>query len=211
VALAFEGGDPAIVEEQVGRGRTILVATECSLSSIDPATKNPWTTMPAWPSFVPLVQELVSLAVRGQLTERNVEVGQPLGESLSAMSARPEIAVTTPAGNREEVRMTLEPTSSRWSFADTRESGVYGVELGAPVDRKQTFAVNVNTAESDLAKIAPEELPREFTTHQKSDLDDADSPAIVKRSGLHKSLLYGVFGLLLSETLLAWWFGNARR
>jgi len=211
VALAFEGGDPAIVEEQFGRGRTILVATECSLSSIDPATKNPWTTMPAWPSFVPLVQELVSLAVRGQLTERNVEVGRPLGESLSAMSARPEIAITTPAGNREDVRMTLEPTSSRWSFADTQESGVYGVELGAPVDRKQTFAVNVNTAESDLAKIAPEELPREFTTHQKSDLDDADSPAIVKRSGLHKSLLYGVFGLLLSETLLAWWFGNARR
>lgn len=211
IALAFESGDPAIIEEQIGRGRTILVATECSLSSIDPATKNPWTTMPAWPSFVPLVQELVSLAVRGQLSERNVDVGQPLTESLSAMSLRPPIAITTPAGNREEVRMTLEPTSSRWTFSDTRESGVYGVELGAPLDRKQAFAVNVNTAESDLAKIAPEELPREFATHQKSDLNDADSPSLAKRSGLHKLLLYGVFGLLLTETLLAWWFGNARR
>jgi hypothetical protein len=211
VALAFEGGDPAIVEEQIGRGRSILIATECSLSSIDPATKNPWTTMPAWPSFVPLVQELVSLAVRGQLAERNIEVGQPLSESLAAISARPQIAITTPAGVREEVRMTLEPTLSHWSFADTRESGVYGVEIGAPLDRKQAFAVNVNTAESDLAKIAPEELPREFTTHQKSDLDDAEAPAIVKRSGLHKSLLYIVLGLLFSETFLAWWFGNARR
>ena len=46
------------------RARSILVATEGSLSSIDPATKNPWTTMPAWPSFVPLVQEILALAVR---------------------------------------------------------------------------------------------------------------------------------------------------
>ena len=52
--------------------------------SIDPATKNPWTTMPAWPSFVPLVQEILALAVRGQMAEHNVEVGQALGESLPA-------------------------------------------------------------------------------------------------------------------------------
>ena len=89
VALAFDGGNPAIVEEPINGGRSILVATEGSLSSVDPATRNPWTTLPAWPSFVPIVQEILALAVRGQMNERNLEVGQLLGDTLPAMAARP--------------------------------------------------------------------------------------------------------------------------
>ena len=53
VALAFTNGDPAIVERPVGRGRAILVATS---ADADPA----WTVMPVWPSYLPLVQELLS-------------------------------------------------------------------------------------------------------------------------------------------------------
>ena len=87
VALAFDGGDPAIVEQPIHRGRSILVATECSFSSMDTA-HNPWTTMPAWPSFVPLVQEILALAVRGQMAEHNVEVGQVLGDSLEPLATR---------------------------------------------------------------------------------------------------------------------------
>jgi hypothetical protein len=187
------------------------VATECSLSSIDPATKRPWTTMPAWPSFVPLVQELVALAVRGQMSEHNVEVGQTLGESLEALANRADVTVTNPAGARENVRMTLDAHASRWSYPETLESGVYHVELGAPIERDEAFAVNVNTAESDLTKIAPEELPRQFAAQGRTNLDDIDSPGIRHRSGLHKTLLYCVLGLLFAETFLAWRFGRATR
>ena len=211
VALAFDGGDPAIVEETIQRGRSILVATECSLSSIDPVSKKPWTTMPAWPSFVPLVQELVALAVRGQMSEHNVEVGQTLGESLEALPNRADVTLTNPAGERKDVRMTLDAHASRWSYGDTLESGVYHVELGVPIERDEAFAVNVDTAESDLTKIAPEELPRQFTVHGRTNLDDIDSPSIHQRSGLHKNLLYCVLGLLFAETFLAWRFGRATR
>lgn len=207
VALAFDGGDPAIVEETIHRGRSILLATECSLSSVDAVSKKPWTTLPAWPSFVPLVQELVALAVTGQMSEHNVEVGQTLGESLQAMPSRAELSVTSPSGAREEVRMTLDAQASRWSYAETQQSGVYRVEVGAPIDRREAFAVNVNTAESDLTKIAPEELPRQFATQRRTNLDELDAPAIRQRSGLHKSLLYVVLGLLFVETFLAWRFG----
>ena len=54
--------------------------------------------MPAWPSFVPLVQELVALAVRDQMSEHNVEVGQTLGESLEALPNRADVTVTNPDG-----------------------------------------------------------------------------------------------------------------
>lgn len=211
VALAFDGGDPAIVEEKIHEGRSILVATEGSLSSIDPATRNPWTTMPTWPSFVPLVQEILALAVRGQMAEHNVQVGQAIGDSLQAMANRPAVSVTTPAGAREEVRMALDSQVSRWSYADTQQSGVYRVELGAPVSRDEAFAVNVDTSESDLTKLPPEELPKEFTAHKRANLDETDSPSISHRSGLHKSLLYVVLGLLFMEVLLAWRFGHTTR
>jgi hypothetical protein len=209
VALAFDGGDPAIVEETILAGRSILVATEGSLSSVDPATRNPWTTMPAWPSFVPIVQEILAQAVRGQMSEHNVQVGQTLGDSLPAMATRAAVGVTTPSGAREEVRMTLDAQTSRWAYADTHESGVYRVELGAPISREQAFAVNVDTLESDLARLAGDELPKGFTTHQRDNLDEAESSAIGGRSGLHKLLLYCVLGLLFAETFLAWRFASA--
>ncbi|MEX0679010.1 MAG: BatA domain-containing protein [Pirellulales bacterium] len=211
IALAFEGGDAAIVEETIHQGRSILVATECSLSSIDPVTKKPWTTLPVWPSFVPLVHQLVALAVRGQMSEHNVEVGQALGESLVALPSRAAVVVTNPGGARDEVRMTLDAQASRWSYSDTLESGVYQVELGAPIDRNEAFAVNVNTAESDLAKIAPDELPKQFAAHGRTNLDDIDSPSIHQRSGLHRNLLYCLLGLLFAETFLAWRFGWTTR
>ncbi len=209
VALAFDGGDPAIVEETIHRGRSILFATEGSLSSIDAVTRNPWTTMPTWPSFVPLVQEVLALAVRGQMAEHNVEVGHVLGDSLEALATRATVNVTNPAGSREEVRMTLDSQASRWSYADTLQSGVYQVELGAPISRGESFAVNVDTAESDLSKLAADELPKEFTAHKRSNLDEAESPSIGHRSGLHKVLLYCVLGLLFVETFLAWRFWHA--
>ncbi len=212
VALAFEGGDPAIVEESLGGGRSVLIATEGSLSSLDPASHQPWTTLPAWPSFVPLAQEILAWAVGGQLLDHNVLVGQTLGETLPAIASRPTVTVTPPGGPPEELRMELDAQSSRWSFADTYVSGVYRVTLGAPLSREELYAVNVDTAESNLARIAADELPREFATHRRGNVENDDLAGLVgRRSGLHKDLLYGVFGLLLAECCLAWWFGNAQR
>ena len=51
------------------KGRVVLVATSADLS---------WTAMPLWPSYVPLVQEILAWCVGGKLQRRNLEVGQPL-------------------------------------------------------------------------------------------------------------------------------------
>jgi hypothetical protein len=211
VALAFDGGDPAIVEETIHRGRSIVVATEGSLSSIDPVTRNPWTTMPAWPSFVPIVQELLAFAVRGQMSQHNVEVGQSIGDWLATQAARTPLTVTSPSGAREEVRPVLDAQSSQWSFGDTRTSGVYRVSLPPPISKDEFFAVNLDTSESDLARIASDELPREFTTERRSNLDEAGTQSVGRRGAVHRSLLYAVLGLLCVETLLAWRFGTPKR
>ncbi|MEX2112712.1 MAG: hypothetical protein WD845_05970, partial [Pirellulales bacterium] len=132
-----------------------------------------------------------------------------LGDALPAMASRAPIVVAAPDGQREEVRMTLDAQASRWSYADTSESGVYRVELGPPLAREEAFAVNVDTAESDLTRLASDELPREFATYRRDNLDEADAPTIGQRSGLHNMLLYGALGLLLCESFLAWRFARA--
>jgi hypothetical protein len=209
VALAFEGGDPAIVEESIHRGRSILVATDGSLSSVDPRSQfGTWTTMPTWPSFVPLVQELLSLAIRGQMAQHNVEVGQALGEEKGELATRATVTVTNPAGTPEDVRMTLDSQFSHWTYGDTQHSGLYRVELGAPISREELFAVNVETAESDLSRLAPDELPSQFATQRNASLDDATAPSVSQRNALHRMLLYAALGLLLVETFLAWRFGH---
>jgi hypothetical protein len=62
-----------------------------------------------------------------------------------------------------------------------------------------------------LTKLAPEDLPKQFTTHKRANLDEVDSPNISRKSGLHRNLLYAVLGLLVFETFLAWRFGHTAR
>lgn len=212
VALAFEGGDPAIVEETRHRGRVILVATDGSLSSLDPASKNPWTAWPAWPSFLPLVQEMLSLAVAGEQTQRDVLVGQAFGELLDAIAAKGPVTLTLPDSRREELRTTTDQDGTHWLFGDTLISGLYRVDFGSPGgDREELFAVNVDTQESNLSRADPSELPHGFTfTTNRHDLDEPDAGVVGRRGGWHKPLLYCVLGLLFGETFLAWRFGNRR-
>jgi len=219
VVLAFDGGDPAVVEEQIQWGRVVLVATSADRS---------WTEMPLWPSFVPIVQELLAFAMGGQLQERNSLVGQSLGGLVSTPAADVPLRVGTPDGRSEQVRLRPEGDYSSWSFAETMTSGMYTARFDAPVSRSELFAVNVDTVESDLTKLTTEQL-REglwsgipFETSREG-LDEEPLPRIggtavggtaaggTTAGGhgmLSEELLYVVLGLVFLETLLAWRFGH---
>ena len=209
VALAVANGDPLIVEAPVHRGRVVLVATSADVS---------WTPMPMWPSFVPIVQEMLAYAVGGRLRRRNLEVGQPLGQSRSASAGGASLLVQTPDGRNEQVRLRTEEDAAVWSFSDTDTSGIYTARFGPPISRSEAFAVNVDTAESDLAKLAPEEFRNEVWpdvpfVHQTSWESPEDQPVAqtTRRTRLPKELLYLVLGLLFAETYLARRFGHHTR
>jgi hypothetical protein len=207
VALAFADGDPAIVEAPIHRGRSVLVATDGSLSSVDPQTKSPWTTMPAWPSFVPLVQEMLALVVSGQGRDRNVAVGAPLVGNLAMAAAGLPLRVTEPDGRQDDLQVSAEPGGGGWSFADTWQSGVYQARIGSSPEREELYVANVDTSESDLARVEPGDLPKQFTTGGDP-VAEAIAPPTGRQNHLNKDCLYGALGLLLTETLLAWRFGR---
>lgn len=208
VALTFIGGNPAIVEERIGLGRSIVVATSADTS---------WTSMPTWSSYVPIVQELLSATVGGQLGERNWRVGQPLSEAVASVSGDARVEIETPAGKREQVRLAVEGDEHRWTWSDTFQSGPYHAQLAAPNAEDRVYAVNVDTVESDLAKLEVDDLRNEvwpgidfaYNTDWRN-LGEQPTAEISRRGGLQRWFLYPALLLLFAEPLLAWLFGHQR-
>ena len=120
-ALAFQSGDPAMLEQSVGHGRVILVATDASSVSVDRSTDppTPWSALAAWPSFPPLVQQMLRSAVRGRTQMRNVIVGEALQGALPVGSAETSVAITDPAGRRQRVPVKVDGSQSQWTFTAT--------------------------------------------------------------------------------------------
>jgi hypothetical protein len=205
--LALANGDPLIVEQPMHRGRVVLVATSADTS---------WTAMPLWPSFVPLVQEMVAWLVGLQSQQRNVLVGQPIEVSLAAAAEDVPLTLRFPDGRDHKAQLPADGESGKLLVADTVQSGVYTLRLGPPPGPSQSFAVNVDTVESDLAPLDPETLRNEVWpgipfVHRTSWQDAGRPQAMGPRHGhvgLPAVLLYAVLGLLFLEILLAWRFGR---
>jgi hypothetical protein len=209
VALAFaETGDPAIVTETIGRGRVTVLALPASFESVDRATGSPWTVMPATQSFQPIVQEILAWTLRGQGQSRSATVGEPIGAVAPPAAADTSLQLATPDGRSEQVRVEAIGDETRWSFGDTWFSGIYEVEQPGGEAAAQLFAVNVDTRESDLAKLQLGELPD--VVMALGQWDGADEPAtaaLAPQSEVHRPLLYLALGLLLLESCLAWYLG----
>jgi Aerotolerance regulator N-terminal/von Willebrand factor type A domain len=205
VALALAGGDPLIVEGPVGRGRVVVVATTADTA---------WATLPLWPSYVPLVQELLRFSLRGREAGRSVLVGEVLtGEASPAQTT---MTVVAPSGERLSAEVRRDE-GAWWTFAGTQSSGVYRVGP-KPETAAAPYVVNLRTAESDLAKVAAEELtstiwPNVPCTVQTSWEESAAGPAsaIVRRRSLHQLLLLIAGALLLVESGYALWLGRRAR
>jgi hypothetical protein len=201
VALAAANGDPLIVTDTIRRGRVVLVATSADTS---------WTPMPVWASYVPLVHEILAWCVGGQSQQHNVTVGEPIEESAMAGAGEGPVSIERPDGQTRSVPLRTDGDYGGWSYDETYRSGIYTARVGRPPSRSWSFAVNVNTAESDLAPIAVEELPFGIFSYQPTwQATDARTAGPIARPGrLHVELLYAVLGLLFLESFLAWRFGH---
>lgn len=205
IVLAFADGDPMIVEEAIGHGRVVVVATSADLS---------WTAMPVWPSFLPLVQELVAYCVGGQSRPRNLEIGQPLAGAWPTPAAGLTLSMHRPDGDEESVRLAAEGDYGVFSYLDTTTSGIYSAHTNTSLARTQLFAVNLDTAESDLTPLTHDELrgsvfsgvPFVYQTNWSGPEHRAAGRAS-HPGALHMELLYAALALLLAETFLAWRLG----
>ena len=225
IVMALDTGDPLIVAAQIGRGRSLLVATDLStISVVDAEIRRPWSLVASWLNSQPFFEGLWKTAIGGKISQRNVEVGESFGARHYRSDGHATMRVELPEDPPRRLPVASTLDAAQWSFSDTEISGIYRAAAGngaeeihegnrqetAPVGGEMLFAVNVNAQESDLEKLRPEDLPDGFNF--QGEWRDADSsqlvPSVQRNSGLHQLLLCTVLVLLFTETFLAWWIGH---
>ncbi len=192
VLARFDDGTAAMVEGRWGQGRVILWATDFA---------NRWNDLPLQAVFVPLVQQL------GRHLGAHVErpaarpAGQVLDLSKLDLPGDEALVLERPGGERT----TLEPDAARqvmldaagfWTVRPLRDRGAALAEV----------AVNSDPAESDLARLAPDELTRALAPPSGSPGGEpaAQIGDVQERSqGLWWYLLLGVLFLMAAETAVA--------
>ncbi len=204
VALAFETGDPAVIEMPRHRGKVIQVATSADVG---------WTSWPLHPSYPPIMEAIILEAASGRIAERNVRVGQPLDQALPAAAAGASVEVTRPDEARQPSKVKAAGDVSLFHFEETDLSGAYRARIGPPLAVEALFAANPDPAESDPAKLdrvaLAEAVPgwkfAYFTNWR--DLT-GNSAAVARRGELHRPLLYALLVMLIVESIAAWRFGH---
>lgn len=208
VALAFDTQDPAVVEEPIGRGRVVVLATDASSLSLDRSTTppTPWSALVAWPSFPPLAHELLRATLGGQTTLRNIQVGGILRAPVRD-PAETSVVVTDPAGRSQRLRPEMAEDVTQWTLADTHARGVYSVRGGNADSGTQRFAVNVDTRESRLDRFDARRLPPPFRA-PTSPVDEGATILAAVPNRLYRVVLSLVLVLLVADTILAWHLGR---
>ena len=147
VMARLETGDPFIVERRFGAGVVVQVATACDAD---------WSTLPMQPSFLPLMQQLVTTMALQVMPSRNIETGEPLVALLPADSAGLPMTLTSPDGTRHTLRSSERDKHSVVQFDRTGQPGVY--ILTRPNAETIHFVAQTPRNESDLTRLTPEEI-----------------------------------------------------
>jgi hypothetical protein len=204
VALAYNSGDPAVIEMPKDRGKVIQVATTADAG---------WSTWPLHPSYPPVMEQIILQAASGKLAERNIGVGQPIDQALPALATDAPAEVVRPDEARSNLKVKADGDIALFHFEETDLSGTYQVKYGPPLASESIFAANPDPSESDPAKLdrprLQEAIPGwtfDYMTNWK-DLT-GNAAAVSRRGELHRPLLFGVLALLLIESVLAWKFGH---
>jgi hypothetical protein len=148
----FSNGAPALVEHEVGAGRSLVL-----LTSVD----RDWSDLAIRPGYVPLVQQMV-LYLGGALEDsgpRLVRVSEP--KRIRVPRGAVEVLVEKPGG----VVRTLKPAEAERdvTFTDTDVVGLYRVSSrGDGGDARplsaERFSVAIDPAESDLRRAPADVL-----------------------------------------------------
>ncbi len=210
IALRFSDGSPALVTAAVGRGRSVLLATAVSPKSVDASTAppTPWSALPLWPCFPPLIREMVDYAAAGRAQRRNAIVGDVISGSIPAGITSGRLVLEDPGQSSHVVPIDFDLHPPRWTHHDTMVSGIYQLLPGRPNLPPQVFAVNVDNTESDLSRVDSSALPGELAMWRGGLARDTAADQQQAAFPLFRILLAILLILMVTESTLAKWISE---
>jgi hypothetical protein len=188
---ALDDGTPVIVEGLAGRGKVLLMTT-----TLDTA----WNDLPLTPMFLPLARQMLEY-LGGRETPAAYTIGQVIAAPPDADGSQP--AIDNPEGGR--LNDARQNPTGELAF-DASELGFYKFRYR---DRTDYRAVNLETTESDFAKLnvndfvaslAPDAGDRDVQPVQSPRLTAEETEA---RQRLWLPLLLLALALFVAEAALA--------
>jgi hypothetical protein len=153
--ISLANGDPLILEQKVGSGRAIFIATSADRD---------WTDLPLKTAYLPLIQGLTNDLAgrkRGSL-DGGLTVGEAMELQLAPATVGKSLRVTKPDKQETEVGIVARGTRAVARVEENDRAGFYRIALppGAEKDAgaPTLYAVNAPFLESRLDQINPGEL-----------------------------------------------------
>lgn len=191
VLARFDGGDPAVLEKTVGRGRLIVLTTGWQPSDSQLARSS---------KFVPLMTVLIELRGGKQTSNSTIRIDDRV--PLSPDDAFSGVRVRKPDGTT----VTLPPNTP--TFDGTDQPGVYTLDAATG---PRSFAVNLDPAESLTSPLPSETLEQlgcrlaKRESHESQDRYERQQRDIEleRNQSLWRGLILAAIFVLIVETTLA--------
>lgn len=192
VLARFDDGREALVEAAFGQGRVLAFTTP-----LDGFTSD----LPVQPLFLPLIHELARYAAAHENTPLFHRVGAAvtLAGGRNGRNDDPARAFTSPLGRKENL-------AAGASGIELQLPGFYEAERASGA--RHVVAVNLESGESDLSVLDPDELEaaiRPGGRPAEASISVTPAEAAARQTWWRMALL-GVLLLMAAETI----FGNAR-
>ncbi len=147
--LRLTGGDPFLVEKDLGRGRVLMTAAPLDAS---------WSNLFMRTSFVVLSHEMIYYLASPLIPARNIPAGEPLVVSLDESATATAVDVMLPMAGVRTLPIERRDGKRVAVLADTNEGGLYEVTYKGrssdPRDLvKEYYVVNVEPEESDTSLL----------------------------------------------------------
>jgi hypothetical protein len=208
ILARLDSGDPFLAEKIHGKGRVIACAT-----TLD----SDWNSLPARPSYLPLIQRLCVYLASSVYPPRNLQVGEQLVSFLPADMAEKMALLTLPDTRTVELPIVKKGERGVVEYPQTQHPGIYTLQPpGNPAPPPLHYVVNAERTESDLTRMTDVEIKALAKTH---DLKIVRSAAEFKaldnaqRYGreVWKPVLLILLILLFAELILQQLFARRRR
>ncbi len=199
--IALANGEPLLLEQKVGAGKVMLIATSADRD---------WSDLPVKTVFLPLIQSLTQYLAggkRGNL-DAGIAVGASKELSFPATFTGRNLRITKPDKQTNEVAIAGAKDRAVATVDDNDKAGIYRLALSAGGDKDsgapQIYAVNPPFLESRLDEIGAAELAEKLKPIRTEVVD----VSALKEGGKRVDLALPLLALLIVTLLFEGWLGQ---
>lgn len=194
VLARYDTGEPAVIEGLVGKGRALLFASGLNARWSDLALKG---------LFVPLLHRSVRYTHPANVIDApQARTGQSLAVMVRGEAPDAPLTLETPSGESVNVVPRLTDQGPMVTVGNPEVAGFY--HLISKTQTIESIAINVDTNESDLQALSPEEISRITGTNtRRASLSGQSSSSDSQGFEIWKTVIWLVVVLLLVEVWYA--------